>query len=171
MALELLGESGCNVVRCWGGNVYEDDAFYDFCDEKGILVWQDFGMGCALYPQDDAFAEKIYTEAVSVIKRLRNHASLTLWAGDNEVDEFSLVHVRGIDPNTNRLTREVLPRAVREHDVVRPYLPSSPYVDEEAFRTRGAVPEAHLWGPRDYFKGKYYGENYCHFASETGYHG
>ena len=170
-ALDLLYDVGCNMVRCWGGNVYEDDTFYDFCDEKGILVWQDFGMGCALYPQDDAFANKIYTEAVSVIKRLRNHASLALWAGDNEVDEFTLVHARGIDPNTNRLTREVLPRAVREHDAVRPYLPSSPYVDEEAFRTRGAVPEAHLWGPRDYFKGKYYGENYCHFASETGYHG
>ena len=166
--LEMLYDVGCNMVRCWGGNVYEDDAFYDFCDEHGIMVWQDFGMGCAIYPQDDAFARKIYEEAVAVIKRLRTHASIVLWAGDNEVDIF---YQRVLDPNTNRLTREVLPKALREHDIGRPYLPSSPYVDEEAFRTRKHTSEEHLWGPRDYFKGHFYGESVCHFASETGYHG
>ena len=167
-ALELLYDTGCNMVRCWGGNVYEDDAFYDFCDEQGIMVWQDFGMGCAIYPQDNAFAKKIYDEAVYVIKRLRDHASIVLWAGDNEVDIF---YQRVVDPNTNRLTREVLPKALREHDIGRPYIPSSPYVDEEAFRTRKTTSEQHLWGPRDYFKGKFYGESICHFVSEIGYHG
>ncbi len=167
-SLEMLYDVGCNMVRCWGGNVYEDDAFYDYCDEHGIMVWQDFGMGCAIYPQDDAFAQKIFDEAVDVIKRLRTHASIVLWAGDNEVDIF---YGRLIDPNTNRLTREVLPKALRENDIGRPYIPSSPYVDEEAFRTRKHTSEEHLWGPRDYFKGKFYGESVCHFASETGYHG
>ena len=167
-ALEMLDDLGCNMVRCWGGNVYENDAFYDFCDERGIMVWQDFGMGCAFYPQNQEFADKIYTEAVAVIKRLRLHASLTLWAGDNETDVF--YRSQG-DPNRNILTREVLPRALQEHDVVRPYLPSSPYVDEEAYRTGKPTSEEHLWGPRDYFKGRFYGESVCHFASETGYHG
>ena len=169
-ALEMLDDLGCNMVRCWGGNVYEDDAFYDFCDERGIMVWQDFGMGCGIYPQDDRFAGAIYGEAVAVIKRLRSHAAVVLWAGDNE-DDILYRSANNADPQYNRLTREVLPRALREHDIVRPYLPSSPYIDAEAFQTKKKISEDHLWGPRDYFKGKYYGESVCHFASETGYHG
>ncbi len=170
-ALEMVEDIGCNMIRCWGGNVYENNAFYDYCDEHGIMIWQDFGMGCAVYPQDAGFAEVIRKEAVAVIKRLRSHASLVLWAGDNEVDVFSASDGFKRDPNHNILTRQILPQALRENDVVRPYLPSSPYVDEEAFRTKKPTSEEHLWGPRDYFKGKYYGTSKCHFASETGYHG
>ncbi|MGN1120805.1 MAG: glycoside hydrolase family 2 protein, partial [Eubacteriales bacterium] len=70
-ALDLLYDIGCNAVRCWGGNAYEADEFYDFCDRKGIVVWQDFAMGSAVYPQETAFAERLETEAVAVIKRLR----------------------------------------------------------------------------------------------------
>ena len=58
------------MIRCWGGNVYEDDLFYDLCDEKGILVWQDFGMGCAVYPQDKAFQQVLAHEAKVVVRRL-----------------------------------------------------------------------------------------------------
>ncbi len=167
-ALEMLDDLGCNMVRCWGGNVYEREEFYDFCDERGILVWQDFGMGCAVYPQSDEFAEKLRKEAICVVKRLRNRASIVLWAGDNENDLFG---GKLIDPNQNRLTREVLPRVIYEHDPIRPYIPSSPYVDEEAFATKKKTTEEHLWGPRNYFKGNYYKNSVCHFASETGYHG
>lgn len=53
--LPMLTDIGCNIVRCWGGNVYENEIFYDFCDQNGIMVWQDFAMACALYPQDDTF--------------------------------------------------------------------------------------------------------------------
>jgi beta-mannosidase len=167
-ALVMLDDLGCNMVRCWGGNVYERDEFYDFCDEHGILVWQDFGMGCAIYPQSDEFAERIRTEAIHVVKNLRNHSSIVLWAGDNENDLFG---GKQMDPNLNRLTREVLPRVIYEHDPLRPYIPSSPYVDEQAFATQRKTSEEHLWGPRDYFKGNYYKNSVCHFASETGYHG
>ncbi|MBE6577734.1 MAG: hypothetical protein E7653_06310 [Ruminococcaceae bacterium] len=166
--LEMLDDLGCNMVRCWGGNIYEADEFYDFCDEHGILVWQDFGMGCAVYPQSDEFAAKIRDEAICVVKRLRNRASIVLWAGDNENDLFG---GKLIDPNQNRLTREILPRVIYEHDPIRPYIPSSPYVDEEAFATKKKTTEEHLWGPRDYFKGNFYKNSVCHFASETGYHG
>ncbi len=166
-ALEMLDDLGCNMVRCWGGNVYERAEFYDFCDEHGILVWQDFGMGCAIYPQGDEFAAKLRNEAICVVKTLRNHASIVLWAGDNENDLFG---GKQVDPNLNRLTREVLPRVIYEHDPTRPYIPSSPYVDEQAFATKKHTTEEHLWGPRDYFKGNYYKNSVCHFASETGYH-
>lgn len=170
-AFALLDEIGCNMVRCWGGNVYESDEFFDFCDRHGVLVWQDFAMGCAVYPDEAEFAERLEKEAICQIKRLRNHPSLALWAGDNECDlALGWAGIRQ-DPNHNSLTRKVLQRCVEKHDYARPYLPSSPFISEGAYRKQGIMPEEHLWGPRDYFKGPYYKDTFCHFASETGYHG
>ena len=169
-ALSLLNDIGCNMVRCWGGNVYESAAFFDYCDEHGIMVWQDFAMGCSVYPDEDRFAKALEEEAIYEIKRLRNHASLALWAGDNECDQAHSLSGFKRDPNRNRLTRNVLRRAVEMHDYARPYLPSSPYISEKVYSGMGLMPENHLWGPRDYFKGDYYRNSFCHFASETGYH-
>lgn len=170
-ALELLDEIGCNMVRCWGGNVYESKEFFDYCDNHGIMVWQDFAMGCAVYPDEEQFVKKLTEEAVYHIKRLRNHPSLALWAGDNECD--LVLKWAGIiqNPNYNSLTRNVLKRLVEMHDYSRPYLPSSPFVSNAAFHKEGLMPEDHLWGPRDYFKGPYYKDSFVHFVSETGYHG
>ena len=170
-ALALVKDIGCNILRCWGGNVYEDHAFFDFCDENGIMVWQDFSMACAVYPQSDAFAETIRQEATAVVRKLRQHPSIVLWAGDNEVDLMSMGF--GIDPAGNRLTREILPRVIWENDRFRQYLPSSPYISQAIFHTGISknCPENHLWGPRDYFKSSYYRDNPSHFISETGYHG
>ena len=170
--LPMLSDIGCNIVRCWGGNVYENDIFYDYCDEHGIMVWQDFAMACAIYPQDKWFLDVIEKEATAVVKMLRNHPSIVLWAGDNECD-CAYVGWSGTrrDPNKNLLTRQVLPEVLRLEDWTRPYLPSSPYIDEHAFQYGGAISEDHLWGPRDYFKGNYYKNTVSHFASETGYHG
>ncbi len=170
-ALDMLDDIGCNAVRCWGGNVYESDEFFDFCDKKGIIVWQDFAMGCAVYPQENRFAEMLEKEAVYQIKRLRNHASLVLWAGDNECDIAYSWNGFERDPNVNILTRNVLKQAVITHDYSRPYLPSSPYLSELTYKNSLPMPEDHLWGPRDYFKGEFYKNSVCHFASETGYHG
>lgn len=167
----LLREVGCNFVRCWGGNVYESDRFFDLCDEHGILVWQDFAMACAVYDQDADFARVITREAENVVCRLRNHPSLALWAGDNEVDQFYtntgylLPHAR-----FNRLTREVLPRVLAMHDPYRAYLESSPYLPEGT-TDEYIVPEQHNWGPRDYFKRDFYKHSTAHFISEIGYHG
>ena len=169
--LEMVEELECNIIRCWGGNVYENDTFYEWCDRRGVMVWQDFAMACAVYPQDDGFAAALEREAVKIVKRLRQHACLTLWAGDNECDWFWGSMHRG-DPNRNRLTRRVLPRVIQTHDPGRPYLPSSPYIDEAAHQAgKELVPENHLWGPRDYYKSDFYRKAVCHFASEIGYHG
>ena len=168
-ALEMLDSIGCNMVRCWGGSVYESDEFFDFCDRHGILVWQDFAMGCSIYPNEPEFSKRIEEEAIYQIKRLRNHPSLALWAGDNECDQE--MRYAKLDPNSNSLTRNVLKHCVELHDYARQYLPSSPYISTPAFRGEGLMPEDHLWGPRDYFKGPYYKDTFCHFASETGYHG
>ncbi len=173
-ALELLGESGCNAVRCWGGNVYEDHAFFDYCDEQGILVWQDFAMGCSAYPCDETMQNHLRAEVEQVVKKLRNHTSLCLWAGDNECDLFWwMCYAVRRDPKDNVLTRKIIPEVLREEDLSRPYLPSSPYIDEAAAASGqiDRISEDHLWGPRDYFKGPFYRNTVCHFASETGYHG
>ncbi len=191
-ALELFDDLGCNMIRCWGGNVYEDHAFFEHCDLHGMMVWQDFAFACALYPQDEAFLARVRAEATAVVRKLRNHPSLVLWSGDNEVDEFYL-H-RGLDPAANRISREVLPAVCADHDPGRPYLPSSPYASPEVVRrylatfrprrsfgaltieqerenARRLMPEQHLWGPRDYCKGSFYAQSTAHFASEIGYHG
>lgn len=170
-AVAMAEDLGCNIIRMWGGNVYENDRFYELCDEKGILVWQDFGMGCAVYPQDRRFLEMLEPEIVYTVKRLRNHPCLALWAGDNECDQaYGWAGIKR-DPNQNIITRQLIPQLLRMHDFTRPYLPSSPYIDEVAFASGGHTSEDHLWGPRDYFKGPYYSRSVCSFASETGYHG
>lgn len=169
-AISLFNEAGCNIVRLWGGNVYEDHRFFDLCDESGIMVWHDFTMGCAVYPQTPEFLKTIHNECETVIRRMRNHASIILWAGDNEVDDCYTW--QGYTEGSNRynaVTREACARAVRENDPYRPFLPSSPYIDAGVDRL--LVPEQHNWGPRAYFKDDFYRLTKAHFVSECGYHG
>lgn len=168
-ALALLDEIGCNCVRCWGGNVYESDAFFDFCDRHGIMVWQDFAFACATYPEDEAFLKEVREEAIKVIKRLRGHPSLVLWAGDNEVDEVNAI--LGYDTEDNAISRNVLKRCVRDHDFRRSYLPSSPYVSMRSAHGTWNPPEKHMWGERDYYKNDFYRHQRPRFISEIGYHG
>ena len=128
-AHDLLEDAGCNILRCWGGNVYEDHAFFDLCDQRGMLVWQDFAMACATYSALPDFVAQLEAEATAVVKKLRNHPSILLWAGDNEVDESCIAQGFATEENRyNELTRVVLPRVVRMHDPDRFFLPSSPYI-------------------------------------------
>ena len=90
----------CNMIRCWGGYVYESDRFFDLCDENGVLVWQEFCLGNARYPQRDEFFAAMREEAAAIIPRLRNHPSLAHWCGGSECD---ICYVgENMDPNTNR---------------------------------------------------------------------
>jgi len=187
--VKMLVDLNCNMVRMWGGNVYEQDEFYDLCDENGIMVWQDFAMACTTYPQDESFAKRIEQEAASVIKRLRHHPSLVLWAGNNENDislEWAWDQVY-LDPNKDIISRQILPVMIRRLDPKTAYLPSSPYISPEAYRLaaeadprfaaypgkidQNFAPEQHLWGPRGYYKAHFYTENTAKFVSEIGYHG
>ncbi len=187
--LELFCDTNCNILRCWGGNCYEGDEFFDLCDRNGIMVWQDFAMACAFYPQTDDFAWTMAQEAEAVAKRLRCHPSLILWSGDNECDAH-LWAIAKHNPDKNRITREVLPEVLRRVDPFRPYLPSSPYATirtiEQADKLQPTprsqawtpsepykplLPEDHPWGSRDYFKSPYYKNLRCAFISEIGYHG
>ncbi len=178
--LEFTNDLGCNMIRCWGGNTYPSKLLYDYCDEHGIMIWQDFSFGCGHYPDDERLCNLVREEIKQVVIERRNHPSLVLWAGDNECDSFVVYNwetprspdeqVAYLNPNYNKLTRDVILRELRNHDASRPYLPSSPYIDEEAY-LKGMPSESHIWGPRDFFKGDYYTTRDCHFASEIGYHG
>lgn len=182
--LPMITDLGCNAVRCWGGNVYEDDLFYEFCDRNGVMVWQDFAMACGSYPLEEDFYEMMRTEATAIVKRLRNHSSIILWSGDNECDYiYALTGKSRQNPNYNVVTRKIFAEVLRTEDFTRPYMPSSPYVDDTAYAEldfenidfdlppQKYISEDHLWGPRDYFKSEYYKGATCQFASEMGYHG
>ncbi len=80
-------DANMNMLRVWGGGVYEDDKYYNLCDEKGILVWQDLMFACAMYPGDSLFIENVKQEVTDNVKRLRNHPCIALWCGNNEIDE------------------------------------------------------------------------------------
>lgn len=179
---EMLVDLNCNMVRSWGGGVYEDEAFFDFCDANGILVWQDFCMGNIQPVQRDDYAKAIEEEASAVVKRLRSHACLGLWCGNNEIDRSMLHWGRATpDPDGERISRIVLPRVLREFDPFTPYLASSPlwslnlmkkYAGQEWNGAVAPISQDHLWGPRErYYKGAFWTNSPATFVSETGVHG
>ncbi len=176
--VELMAEANCNMARCWGGNVYPEERFFELCDEAGIMVWQDFNMACAVYPKTAEFLDAIDKEARLIVPLLRNHPSLALWSGNNECDDsFAWAKEAGkpdIDPNLDQSTRKTIPNVLKEMDPNRSYLPSSPYHSPAVFAAGNkmdSMPEVHLWGPRGYFKAPFYTSSPAHFASEIGYHG
>ncbi len=128
-------EANMNMIRIWGGGIYENDRFYELCDELGLLVWQDFIFACALYPGDPAFLNSVTKEAEYQIQRLRNHPSLALWCGNNEVkngwddwgwkDAYSEIVQKELDYNLKNLFNQILPNLVLKNDN-RSYHPSSP---------------------------------------------
>ncbi len=172
--LDMLVDLNCNMIRIWGGGVYEPDALYDFCDRNGILVWQDFMMGNVEPEQNDAFAKAIEEEAKVQVVRLRSHPSLALWCANNEQDRSvaSMWRENAPDPAGDRISREVLPRVLRDFDPFTPYIPSSPWWTPDVVSGKAKLSQDHLWGPRaQYFKGAFWTANTPTFVSETGYHG
>ena len=139
MNLSYAKQANMNMIRVWGGGIYEDDSFYKICDELGLLVWQDFPFACALYPYNVEFIENVEQEAIQNIKRLREHPSLALWCGNNEIEGLwkRMLSISGIVEDTKerhkflidfylRIFEEMLPRLIKEFDPTRPYWPSSP---------------------------------------------
>lgn len=125
-------KANMNMLRVWGGGVYEDERFYDLCDKHGILVWQDFMFsgGCH-YPMDDAFLANVRQEVTQVVRRLRHRACLTIWCGNNEMEWYLWAGWIGGDNERRkldhtRLFREIIGGIVAEEDGRTPYWPSSP---------------------------------------------
>jgi beta-mannosidase len=174
----LLGSAAAanmNMLRVWGGGIYEDDRFYDLADELGLLIWQDFMFACSMYPGDDAFLDNVRREAVDNVRRIRNHPSLALWSGNNENEaawqgwgwqwKFHLGKdaQEAIGRAYDRTFKEILPRVVAEEDPGRFYTSSSPSANES-----GVPANKQGWGDMHYW-GVWHAESpYSDYATHTG---
>ena len=154
--LEDVQAANMNMIRVWGGGVYEDDALYEEADKRGILVWQDFMFACTPYPHDPAFLKQVSEEVVYNIKRLRNHASLAMWCGNNEVGEdmkywgwkrkYGPEIYQQLADGYDILFRKLLPEKVKELDPGRFYLESSPYEANWGRPETWKRGDSHNWG-------------------------
>ncbi len=155
--IQTAVDANMNMLRVWGGGIYEKDIFYELCDENGILIWQDFMFACNMYPGDEPFIENVKQEAIQNVKRLRNHPCIALWCGNNEVDEgwfnwgwqkslgYSVEDSTVVWQNYLKIFEEVLPQIIKTHSPYTPYTPSSPRIGwgHEEATTEG---DMHYWG-------------------------
>lgn len=127
--LRAAAAAHMNMIRVWGGGIYESEDFYDLCDELGLLVWQDFMFACTLYPGDRAFLASVRAEAETQVGRLRHRACLALWCGNNEIAQLNadLLKKRRFRAADTALFHRLLPRVVARCDGVTPYWPTSPW--------------------------------------------
>lgn len=169
-AVQLIAEAGCNIIRCWGGGIYEDSLLYDLCDREGILLWQDFAMGNTTYPQDGSIDALLSDEIEKLLCRIRNHPCVCLYSSDNEIDQKNMAFdYPEYRVRYNRIAFELLPKLLQAHDPYRFYIRSSPEVPDGF--TLDNVPEQHTWGPRAWYKDPYYRDSSASFIGEAGYHG
>jgi len=172
-----------NMLRIWGGGIYENDYFYELCDKAGIMVWQDFMFACAMYPGDSEFIDNVGQEARQNVKRLRNHPSLALWCGNNEVDEawhnwgwqesfqYSPQIQKVIWQDYEKVFHKLLPDIIDELDPGRFYWPSSPSIGwghKEAL-SEGDVHYWGVWWGKEPFE--VYEKKVGRFMSEYGFQG
>ncbi len=162
--LESARDANMNMLRVWGGGYYESDEFYELCDELGLMVWQDFMFACSMYPGDEKFLESVRAEATDNVRRLRNHPSVVLWCGNNEVE--TAWHHWGWKQNLpaklwddyKKIFHDVLPEVVAREDPARPYWPSSPSSNLEEDSDSQRTGDIHYWEvwhaskPFDYYE-------------------
>ncbi|MBI2417605.1 MAG: glycoside hydrolase family 2 protein [Ignavibacteriales bacterium] len=124
--------SNMNMLRVWGGGIYENDIFYQLCDELGLLVWQDFMFACAAYPEYKEFVENVEQEAIYNIKRLRQYCSLAIWCGNNENEWnwYKEQHESYKNMPGHKLFAELFPALIAELDPLTPYHVSTPFGDD-----------------------------------------
>jgi len=155
--LLMAKDANMNMLRVWGGGIYESDDFYDLCDSLGIHVWQDFMFAGAMVPGDKAFFDNVREEVKYQVKRLRHHKSIVLWCGNNEIDEafnrWGWQNQFRIPPKDSaklwndytRLFRDSIPKWLKEVDGSRPYISSSP---KYGWGVKNSFTEgdSHYWG-------------------------
>ncbi len=174
-------DANMNILRVWGGGIYESDAFYDICDELGVMVWQDFMLACACYPEEEPIRSLFEEEARYNITRLAPHPSLVLWNGGNECiwatfdedDDWCGVRTSGSRTWGLGYYLDLFPGLIRELDPSTPYWPNSPYSGSmDIHPNTDESGNAHVW---DVWNGQGDYRNYLahrpRFASEFGFHG
>ncbi|KAG6917171.1 hypothetical protein DXG01_003607 [Tephrocybe rancida] len=169
--LTLLRDGNQNMVRIWGGGIYEPDVFFDICDELGVLVWQDFQFACGVYPAHESFVESVKKEAVDNVKRLRHHPAIALFCGNNEDYQMILQWGDSDDLPARVLYEKHFPEIVEAlTDPVIPYHRGSPYGGEgwdTADPTVGDLHQWNIWGGKE-FPYQDYDKRGGRFVSEFG---
>jgi beta-mannosidase len=176
--LQSAKDANMNMIRLWGGGYYESDQFYDLCDELGLMVWQDFMFASSWYPGSYDFKQNVRQEAEYQVRRLRNHPSIALWSGNNEVESVLNVFLGGLSADArlqvwkNYLTifSGILPQVIRQEAAEVPYWPSSPSSDYEETSDQFQSGDAHdwsIWHGREPFAN--YTNHYYRFTSEYGF--
>jgi len=168
-------DANMNMLRVWGGGIYETDDFYDACDERGVLVWQDFPFACAFYAEEEPLRGEVEAEARENITRLVAHPSLVLWNGNNEnlpahADWGWQDGLQGRTWGIGYYT-ELLPKIVAELDPTRPYAPGSPYSPDDLPPNdahHGTRHEWDVWNVVDY---THYRDHIPRFCAEFGFQG
>ena len=157
--IRSAAEANFNMLRVWGGGIYEQDIFYDLCDKYGILVWQDFMFACAMYPGNNAFIDNVEKEAIQNVERLRNHPCIALWCGDNEIlvawnrwgwqdqvrEKQSEEIIDTIWKAYEDVMHKLLPEVVEKYDPARSYWASSPSSGFGEVEN-GKSGDNHYWG-------------------------
>lgn len=153
---EDVKAANMNMLRVWGGGIYEDDKFYDEADRNGILIWQDFLFACTTYPHDPLFLKRVEAEAEYNIKRLRGHASLAMWCGNNEIYEgvrywgwknkYTAEAFAEMNRGYDILFRQLLPDMVKRFDSDRFYMHGSPYEANWGRPESWKIADSHNWG-------------------------
>ncbi|NAZ75588.1 glycoside hydrolase family 2 protein [Kineococcus sp. T13] len=175
-ALERALEAHCNLVRVWGGGIYESDDFYDVCDERGLLVWQDFLLACAAYAEEEPLRSEIEAEARENVARLSAHPSLVVWNGGNENlwghEDWGWKEQLGGSSWGLAYYEEVFPAVLAELDPSRAYTPGSPSSQGAPAGTHpndpdhGSSHEWNAWNSRDWST---YRDRVPRFCSEFGW--
>ena len=150
--LQSAADANMNMLRVWGGGIYEADVFYDLCDELGLCLWHDFMFACASYPAfDEAFMRNVRAEAEDNVRRLRHHPSIALWCGNNELEQGLVGPVwndRQMSwEDYSRLFDALLPEVTGALDPQRDYWPSSPHTPhgDRTDYNNPTCGDAHLW--------------------------
>ncbi|WP_217141224.1 glycoside hydrolase family 2 protein [Streptomyces sp. AC627_RSS907] len=172
--LRQAADAGVDLVRIWGGGIYEDDAFYDACDELGLMVWQDFLFACAAYPEEQPLRGEVEAEARDNVVRLMPHPSLVVWNGNNEnlwgFRDWDWEPELGGDSWGEGYYLGLLPRIVAELDPTRPYTAGSPWSGSWDHHpndpAHGTYHSWEVWNRRDYAE---YRDSVPRFVSEFGW--
>jgi len=185
--IETAVKSNLNMLRVWGGGIYEDDYFYELCDKNGILIWQDFMFACGLYPGNEKFLNSVAQEANYQVRRLRNHPCIALWCGNNEIDvafkyytgwgwgwkkDYNEQQIQYVWTAYDNIFNKILPGIVNNLSPEMPYWHSSPatVVPKQHATDTNKDGDVHYWGV---WWGKHpfekYAENIGRFMSEYGF--
>lgn len=169
--LTMARDANMNMMRVWGGGIYEQEIFYNLCDRLGLLVWQDFMFACGEYPQTSWFLKSVGDEAEKAVTRLRTHPSIAVWCGNNESEWLYCTENPGKTPDDMTgavIFRKLLPDAVKKLDGTRPYWRSSPF--GSGFPNEESNGNHHQWQVWSFWKDyKEYENSKARFVTEFGF--